>query len=254
MKTLYLTTISAVALLLASCTESTESGAGKGSIRFASTVDGTIDTRATAAPTADDFSLTITGEGVESVWASITEFNQADTLFTNGQYTALISYGDPEVEGYDKFCYKGESTFMVASRLTSEVSITATIANSQAVVRVTDAFLDYFEAPTFKLTTASGASFDFTPTTSETPQAVSVIAGTSITLTGEARHQSPDGVTQGQAITFATQTLTPTKAATRHLFTFDAKDAGSATLTISLGDEVTEIRQLEFEMNDEAIL
>ena len=43
------------------------------------------------------------------------------------------------------------------------------------------------------------------------------------------------------------------RPATRHIFTLDARKAGSATLTVTLGEGYTETVDLDVELNDEAI-
>ena len=48
-------------------------------------------------------------------------------------------------------------------RRAATVEMTATIANSQTVVRATEQFLNYFHDAQFTVTTASGNQFDFTP-------------------------------------------------------------------------------------------
>lgn len=54
-------------------------------------------------------------------------------------------------------------------------------------------------------------------------------------------------------VTFSEQTLEATSPRTCHIFTFDAKDAGSVTLTVTLSDDYTETRQIDCEVNEGAI-
>ena len=49
------------------------------------------------------------------------------------------------------------------------------------------------------------------------------------------------------------QTLAATTPRTCHIITYDAKNAGSATLTITLGDSYTDTRTLDCEVNEGAI-
>lgn len=75
----------------------------------------------------------------------------------------------------------------------------------------------------------------------------------SLTVTGTARRQSPTGTGEGPEVTFSAQTLDATTPRTCHIITYDAKNAGSATLTITLGDSYTDTRTLDCEVNEGAI-
>ncbi|BBL00111.1 hypothetical protein A3BBH6_03470 [Alistipes onderdonkii subsp. vulgaris] len=82
---------------------------------------------------------------------------------------------------------------------------------------------------------------------------VFVRGGTRLTVTGTARRQSPTGTGEGPEVTFSAQTLDATTPRTCHIITYDAKNAGSATLTITLGDSYTDTRTLDCEVNEGAI-
>lgn len=77
--------------------------------------------------------------------------------------------------------------------------------------------------------------------------------GTRLTVTGTARRQSPTGTGEGPEVTFSAQTLDATTPRTCHIITYDAKNAGSATLTITLGEDYTDTRTLDCEVNEGAI-
>lgn len=72
-------------------------------------------------------------------------------------------------------------------------------------------------------------------------------------LKGTARGQSQDGTSEGPLYTFTPEPLEAARPATRHIFTLDARKAGSATLTVTLGEGYTETVDLDVELNDEAI-
>lgn len=82
---------------------------------------------------------------------------------------------------------------------------------------------------------------------------VFVKGGTRLTVTGTARRQSPTGTGEGPEVTFSAQTLDATTPRTCHIITYDAKNAGSATLTITLGEDYTDTRTLDCEVNEGAI-
>ena len=132
----------------------------------------------------------------------------------------------------------------VAARRTSTAQITATIGNSQTLVRATESFKKYYNNAEFTVTTGAGGIFTFRPCDEAEAEAVWVQAGKPLTLKGTARGQSQDGTSEGPLYT--------ARPATRHIFTLDAKKAGSATLTVTLGEGYTETVELDVELNDEA--
>lgn len=92
-----------------------------------------------------------------------------------------------------------------------------------------------------------------TPGSDPADEPVFVKGGTRLTVTGTARRQSPTGTGEGPEVTFSAQTLDATTPRTCHIITYDAKNAGSATLTITLGDSYTDTRTLDCEVNEGAI-
>ena len=118
------------------------------------------------------------------------------------------------------------------------------MANSQVVIRATEQFLAYFHDARFTVTTASGNEFAFTPGSDPADEPVFVRGGTRLTVTGTG---------EGPEVTFSAQTLDATTPRTCHIITYDAKNAGSATLTITLGDSYTDTRTLDCEVNEGAI-
>ena len=205
------------------------------------------------APAAGAFSLTVTGETGTQKWDTLTEFEQSETVFRMGSYTVAIAHGDPDAEGAGKPYYYAEQKIEVLPRRTVNADLTATVANSQVVIRATEQFLAYFHDARFTVTTASGNEFAFTPGSDPADEPVFVKGGTRLTVTGTARRQSPTGTGEGPEVTFSAQTLDATTPRTCHIITYDAKNAGSATLTITLGDSYTDTRTLDCEVNEGAI-
>ena len=66
-----------------------------------------------------------------------------------GAYTVSVAHGDPDAEGIDKPYYAAEKSVEVLPRRAATVEMTATIANSQTVVRATEQFLNYFHDAQF---------------------------------------------------------------------------------------------------------
>ena len=205
------------------------------------------------APAAGAFSLTVTGETGTQKWDTLTEFEQSETVFRMGSYTVAIAHGDPDAEGAGKPYYYAEQKIEVLPRRTVNADLTATVANSQVVIRATEQFLAYFHDARFTVTTASGNEFAFTPGSDPADEPVFVKGGTRLTVTGTARRQSPTGTGEGPEVTFSAQTLDATTPRTCHIITYDAKNAGSATLTITLGEDYTDTRPIDCEVNEGAI-
>lgn len=247
-------------LLAAGCsTENKTDETGYDTLAINCTADTSIDTASAEAsgtpeaPAAGAFSLTVTGETGTQKWDTLTEFEQSQTVFRMGAYTVAIAHGDPDAEGAGKPYYYAEQKIEVLPRRTVNADLTATVANSQVVIRATEQFLAYFHDARFTVTTASGNEFAFTPGSDPADEPVFVKGGTRLTVTGTARRQSPTGTGEGPEVTFSAQTLDATTPRTCHIITYDAKNAGSATLTITLGDSYTDTRTLDCEVNEGAI-
>lgn len=250
-KLLYILASAAVAA--GGCSEKKEAPAGEGcgTIRIVCEADATIDaastvpaqsaTRAAAKPAGEDFALRITGEDFDRTWETVAAYNAEDTSysFPEGRYTITVTYGDPEAEGVDKPYYAGSTEVEVAARRACTAQITAKIGNSQALVRATESFKKYYNNAEFSVTTGA--------------ESVWVQAGRPLTVKGTARGQSQDGTSEGPLYTFTPEPLEAARPATRHIFTLDARKAGSATLTVTLGEGYTETVDLDVELNDEAI-
>ena len=253
--------LASACLLAAGCsTENKTDETGYGTLAINCTADTSIDTASAEAsgtpeaPAAGAFSLTVTGETGTQKWDTLTEFEQSQTVFRMGAYTVAIAHGDPDAEGAGKPYYYAEQKIEVLPRRTVNADLTATVANSQVVIRATEQFLAYFHDARFTVTTASGNEFAFTPGSDPADEPVFVKGGTRLTVTGTARRQSPTGTGgEGPEVTFSAQTLDATTPRTCHIITYDAKNAGSATLTITLGDSYTDTRTLDCEVNEGAI-
>ena len=131
--------------------------------------------------------------------------------------------------------------------------MTAHVAKSQTFVRITEAFAKFYHDAEFTVTTGSGNEFTFRPDGTGDPERIWVKTGTTLTVSGTARSQSQDGEKEGPLYTFPAETLDVTVAATCHIFTFDASNAGSASLNIVLGEGEGETRVIPVELNEEAI-
>ena len=157
-----------LSLFVASCGESDSADAsqGYGLIDPQPTVDcsvvASVATRAQVGEiTADDLKLTIASTDGTTVrtFNNVGEFNR-DERYRVGSYTFTASYGSAESEGFDTPYYYGSSSFSVSDGMTSEVAVTATLANAMVSVVVTDAFANYFTDYTSTLHSSGGGYFD----------------------------------------------------------------------------------------------
>lgn len=142
----------ALMALFASCSEDNpwmQKGSGFISPRLSATaeVKGRVSTRAEEleAPEASQFALTLskTDGSLSRTWSSFTNFD-TDEAFTVGNYVMEASYGDIDVEGLECPYFYGSAQFDVKEDQTTEVSITASLANSMVSFVYTDAFKKYF--------------------------------------------------------------------------------------------------------------
>lgn len=253
------------AFALAGCSEKeTEREKGFGTMRIVCAADAQIETaplsRAEVLPEGSEFVLRIQGGEIDRQWERVADFTAENPLFKEGRYTATASYGEPGSEGAGLPYFTGRQEVAVEARRSSEVQIVARPGKDQAVVRATEQFLAYYHDIHFTLTTGSGNTFPFDlDTEGYAESAVYVKAGTVLTVAGTARRQSQTGTDEGLQVTFAPVTVEaaevdPAQKRKRHIFTFDFKQGGGATLTIQIGEDYVETVEVVCELNDDAII
>lgn len=250
----FFTIASLMALTLSACSkEATQSEQeGKGQVTINCKTETMVDTRANIScttPTPEDYALKI--EGVDSdytaEYAAIAYFN-ADSYLHHGTYKATVVAGDITEEGYDKATFVGVKEFSVEARKSSEVEVTAYIANALVKVEVTEAFEDYFvDGHSLKLTTAAGNEFDVTEQTEPI-----FIAPETFTISGTAVKQPNQSGAEGVTVTLPEYKNQEVKAQTLYTVKMDVEAAGKATLTITLNDTLVESIDIEQELNDNA--
>ena len=250
----FFTIASLMALTLSACSkEATQSEQeGKGQVTINCKTETMVDTRADIScttPTAEDFTLMIEGVGSDykAEYAAIAEFN-ADSYLHHGNYKATVVAGDITEEGYDKATFVGSKEFAVEARKSSNVEITATIANALVVVEVTENFKHYFAGGhALTLTTAAGNEFDVTAQTDPI-----FVAPASFTIGGTAVKQPNQSGAEGVTVTLPNYVAESVAAQTLYTVKLDVEAAGSATLTITLNDTLVESIDIEQELNDNA--
>lgn len=251
----FFTLASLLALSMVACTpeESKNEANEKAQVNFNLQVSNEVDvTRVNVScttPLADDFTLEIKGVGNDyaAEFANIAEFNENNYLHY-GTYKATVVAGDLASEGYDMATFVGDAEFEVAARKHVDVEITATIANAMVKVETTENFRNYFVGGhALELTTAAGNKFDVSAQTE-----VLFIAPGEFKVNGTATKQANQSGAEGAVITLPEFKMESAVAKTYYTIKFDVKDAGQATLEITLNEELVESVDIEQELNDNA--
>ena len=126
----YLLILTTLALLGGGCSkeEIPETTDGEGSVEFRTTTCSEVDSQTTRAqtslpdnckPSGNSFKLVVKGkEGTATAeyLAEYTTLSEYTAPFMpSGDYTATISYGDPQQEGSTAFCYQGALDFTASN-------------------------------------------------------------------------------------------------------------------------------------------
>ena len=164
----------------------------------------------------------------------------------SGDYTATISYGDPQQEGSTAFCYQGALDFTILARKTIQKTITASLTNSVISLECGEWFKKYYSEAQFTVQTEAGNNFSFTHSSSpDTP--IFVKPGSKLLLKGTAVKAQ-----NGVKVEFPQQQIGVTTARTWHKIRIDASQAGQGSISIRLDDTLTEVPPQEIELNPEA--
>jgi uncharacterized lipoprotein NlpE involved in copper resistance len=249
----FFTLASLVALALCGCTnehkgEANENGAVNFDLTISNEVDDTRANVSCTTPATEDFTLKI--EGVDHTfnaeYANIAAFNE-DGYLHYGSYKATVTAGNIAEEGYDKATFVGSEEFEVVARHDSAVTITATIANAIVKVETTENFRNYFVGGhTLELTTAAGNKFNVSAQSEPL-----FFAPGEFKVNGTAVKQANQSGAEGAVVALPEYEL-EVAAQTLYRVKFDVEQAGGATLTISLNDELVESIDIEQELNDNA--
>lgn len=243
------TLILASATMFSGCGEDVNpSGSETG--RIAPSVD--LDTKVVASRsqsraeadriTVGDLQLRLTAAdgSYSNSWTSIAEF-PVDTEFKVGSYTIEAFYGDIAEEGFEKPYYYGSQELTVAPDKTTDVALSASLANSMVTVVYTDAFRNYMTSFGATLHSAGGAYINYAD--DETRPV----------------YLRPGNVTLSVALTKPNGKSATVEAANftaegRHHYTVTVDvnngNVGDAVLTVSFDDTLDE-ESVEIELSDE---
>ena len=251
MKKVFLFALSA--LMLAGCQSdnSEQIAVGEGRIAITATTSGAVETRAEgvtlSTPQLSEFSLKITGTDFSKSWSSLTDYRSEEERYTAGNYTVSILYGDSTVEGIDKPCFADTKEVTVLDRnRTTEVAMTAKLANAIVAVKTTKAFDNYFPTSNFTVKTATN-NFDIDL---KEEKHLFVAAGQAVDIDCTCIRQS--NMASGKQETLPTHTIPATAATTRYVVTYDLTTAGGVAVTVTLNDTVIGTIDIENELNPNA--
>ena len=199
----------------------------------------------TDLPSAGDFNITVLDASSALVYSGkISEWDSEQKLLA-GEYSVTATYSSIEVEGFDKPCFKGTTSFAIAGGKVTDVKINVSLANTVVKVACTDSFKKYYKDYTFSIV-RDGASI-VTFAKGETKSAF--VDGYKFTLSGDITPYQPAPDVQVAHKTF-TKDYSNLNEATAYTIMFDASNVGRSTITISFNDTVETIELGDVELND----
>ena len=204
----------------------------------------TVDSRASADPSTDDrlsalagltsadFAITLehSTPGVYSGnWNSHSDF-PVEENFPIGNYTMTAAYGSQDSEGFDAPWVYGETTFIVKENATTQVDLSASVANSLVHVTFTDNFRNYFTAFSAGVRSTKG-TLHYVGSAEERPV---YVAPGNVDITADVT--MPSGKTAS-----LTMGSIEAKKGTLHSVTLDTKSSNeTVTLVVTFSDDLTE--------------
>ena len=248
--------IGALVLLVAvSCTKNQVEGYGSVSFALDNNVEIVEQTRSnvsdyTTLPSADDFTLTITGVSVTYEWTGKVSEWDPTTPLPVGNYSVVAEYGSLEEEGFDKPYFYGEvDSFAVQGNETTAVSIPVALGNTIIKVSYSEMFKKYFTDYSFKLTRSNAEIVTFAK--AETRGAF--VDGYKITvegtMTGEQLIKNEDGELVPKTFSYSKE-YSNLAEATAYTLAFDVNNVGGATLTVTFNDTVETVDLGDIELNE----
>ena len=114
-------------------------------------------------PALEEFRLDLTKKdgSFSKSWQSLADFSEEE-MFSVGAYKMEASYGSLEKEGFESPYFYGSAEFEVEEGETSDVNITASLANTMVSIEYTEAFKTYFKSYSTQLHSKGGDYIVFT--------------------------------------------------------------------------------------------
>lgn len=243
MKYLKITLFAAALLGLVSCAKDAQQGSGMVTFTLNADyeiADGTKSnvSEFTALPSAADFELSVADASSAVIWKGKLSEWEAGKRIPAGAYSVNASYGDIQVEGFDRPCFQGKADFAVICNEVAQVSVDVALANTVVKIACTDNFKNYYQDYRFELVRNGNILATFVK--DETRAAF--VDGYKFTVQGTV-------TAQGKSQTFS-KDYTGLKEATAYTILFDAGNVGSSSITVTFNDVVETIDLGDVELND----
>lgn len=238
------TIIGVVAICAAfSCTKSQNDGSGYVNFEVISNqmVDDVTKSNVSdhaTLPSASDFSIAIKDAEGTILWSGKCSDWDPTTPLNEGDFVVEATYGNLEVEGFNKPYFYGSQTFTVVGKETATVSVPVTLGNTIIKISCSDYFKSYYTNYTFKLTRDGADVVTF----AKDDTRGAFIDGYKISVEGVLTSET-------RAHTFSAD-YSNLREATAYTLYFDASNVGGSTITISFNDTVEEVELGNVELND----
>jgi len=194
----------------------------------------------TALPGKADFTLTIKDSEGKTFWTGkLTEWS-SETQIPSGNYTASAEYGAEGTEGFGKPWFVGSKSFAVSGAKQTDVVIPIALGNTIVRISTTAMFDNYFTDYTFTLVTGNGSKIDFVKGENRAAFVDAFRFRVNGTLTTQG----------GSIVTFAGDEYPSIEEKTCYTISFDAPNAGGATVNVSFNDTLETVSLGELELND----
>ena len=206
-------------------------------------------------PTPAQFVLKISGSATDAntstfskEWSSFAGYDYEEERLFHGLYDVALTYGDPNIEGYGKVAFAAEAKNVVVENKnkTTNLALTATLANAIITIRTTDNFDGYFPVSKFSVTTSQD-TIDFEK---ENPEHLFIAPQSNVKINCSCIRQS--NLANEAYEHLAAQVIANVEAKTRYVVTYDLTTAGRVKITIKLNEELIGTQVIDTEINPNA--
>lgn len=197
-----------------------------------------------SAAGVEDFSVAVEKQGeVICEWATYAEMQEDEKPeLRPSVYTAKAWKGDLSAEGFERGCYEGKTDFAIKKGEVTPVSILCKLANAKLKIEYTDRFKEYFASYSASVSTGKGNTVEYKQ--GEERFAYFAPGKLAVNVAVKKAGQAADAVYKVKEI----------DAQAQHAYTLTLDvDAGSATMTVSFSEKVSQEEQREFSVTDEAL-
>lgn len=192
-------------------------------------------------------------------WSTLQAYNEGDIKLNQGGYSAELEnkpLRDNEgnvIEGEANPYFKGGAygnTIEVIAGVTTQANIALSLANCCFTLNVTEMFMKYYSDVTLTIHSVSN-SWTYNPTTfGKVSPLIFVNAGQKLKFSGSATKQNGVEVEFPETeLKLDADTDIPLQKDTHYNIIVDHSTAGGSGITIQLGDDYTNINEVEIELN-----